>query len=69
LVLVPLQPKIDVIRGTQFDEKDRQTTNDWYNQHKVALARGAGDTRLTLGKTHNAATIWLAHASLLPSSN
>jgi Ni/Co efflux regulator RcnB len=19
---------------TQFDEKDRQTTNDWYNQHK-----------------------------------
>ncbi len=21
-------------RHTQFDDKDRQTTNDWYNQHK-----------------------------------
>gem|GEM_PF-5447234 len=29
------------------------------------LACRAGDTRLTIGKTHNAATIWFAHASLL----
>ena len=29
-----------------------------------ALARGAGDTRLSLGKTDNTATIWLTHASL-----
>ena len=33
------------------------------------LARGTGDTRLTFGKTHNAATIWLAHVSLHVPSN
>jgi hypothetical protein len=33
--------------------------------HSGALARRARNTRLTLGKTHNAATIWLAHPSLL----
>jgi hypothetical protein len=33
--------------------------------HDSALARGARDTRLSLGKTDNAATTWFAHASLL----
>jgi hypothetical protein len=33
--------------------------------HDGALARGARDTRLSLGKTDNTATTWLAHASLL----
>jgi hypothetical protein len=37
--------------------------------HNGALARGARDMRLTLGKTHNAATVWLAHAALLVPSN
>jgi hypothetical protein len=30
--------------------------------HDSALARGARDTRLSLGKTDNTATTWLAHA-------
>jgi hypothetical protein len=33
--------------------------------HRRVLARGAGDPGLSLGKTDNAATIWLAHASPL----
>jgi hypothetical protein len=33
--------------------------------HDGALARGARDARLSLGKTDNTATIWLAHTSLL----
>jgi hypothetical protein len=37
--------------------------------HNGVLARGAGDTRLTLDKTHNTATVWLAHAALLVPSN
>jgi hypothetical protein len=37
--------------------------------HDGALARGARDTRLSLGKTDNTATIWPAHASLLVPSN
>jgi hypothetical protein len=37
--------------------------------HDGVLACGSGDTRLSIGKTHHAATIRLAHGSLLEASN